>query len=377
MKDETMRKFIRFISYLILIISLSSTAALFAQTESSGEPVTVVLVHPHAGLLRSYIQMAESGVIDIPNLEFLAVYYEGANYHVDALKQSLPENCTPPVRFLTVKGNLQPGNLFTQNDCSDDFLSIFRESDAVLFQGGPDIPPEVYGEETSLLTRISDPERHYFELSFLFNLLGSNRNPDFIPLMEENPGYVIYAFCLGAQTINVATGGSLYQDIPSEIYGLQYVDNVLAQDRDQQHRNYRDNLFPKADLFWSNFHRIRFIKDRFFVTRMQRSETEQPFIVSSHHQAVEQIGRGLVVAATSLDGKVIEALEHEKYPNVLGVQFHPEHSECYNPEGHAYQISPTDTNRTTYYESLVRLESQEFHRNFWEYFSTLLKDAEK
>ena len=41
-------------------------------------------------------------------------------------------------------------------------------------------------------------------------------------------------------------------------------------------------------------------------------------------QMVDKLGEGIKIAATSLDGKVVEAIEHRKYPSVLGVQFHPE-----------------------------------------------------
>ncbi len=69
----------------------------------------------------------------------------------------------------------------------------------------------------SLLTRLTDPYRHYFEASFLFHLLGGSQNIDYTPFLEVNKEYTVYAICLGIQTMNIAAGGTMTQDIPSEL----------------------------------------------------------------------------------------------------------------------------------------------------------------
>src|SRR5690606_40614006 len=69
------------------------------------------------------------------------------------------------------------------------------------------IPPGVYGEENTLSV-ITDPQRHYFETTFLFQLLGGFWNEDFKPFLNEKPKYMVTGFCLGMQTMNVATGGT-------------------------------------------------------------------------------------------------------------------------------------------------------------------------
>jgi len=80
------------------------------------------------------------------------------------------------------------------------------------------------------------------------------------------------------------------------------------------------------------------------------------------------------IAATSLDGQVVEALVHARYQNVLGVQFHPEPFAIYQKEGSAAKLTPQDTTLLTIHEYLQQKASLEFHQKFWLYFSSLLKN---
>ncbi len=109
----------------------------------------------------------------------------------------------------------------------DDYRKIFEHSEGTVFFGGPDLPPEVYNEKTSLHTSIYDPYRHYFELSFLFHLLGGYQAEKFEPLLKEDPDYLIYGFCLGMQTMNVATGGTMMQRM---IFGSALTIHYFLQD---------------------------------------------------------------------------------------------------------------------------------------------------
>ena len=74
---------------------------------------------------------------------------------------------------------------------------------------------------------------------------------------------------------------------------------------------------------------------------MGMTATDRPYIASSHHQAIDDLGLGFKVVAWSLDDQIIEAIEHEKFPNVLGVQFHPEYRKLWDatPE---FKYSPDD-----------------------------------
>jgi putative glutamine amidotransferase len=225
-----------------------------------------------------------------------------------------------------------------------------------------------------LLTAIRTPNRHYFELSFLFHLLGGNQDPNYKSLLEQNPDYVVYGFCLGMQSINVATGGTMYQDIPSEVYGLTYVEDVLEMHSDAKHRNYWNNLAPRENLMWCNFHKIKFIPGSIFTEKMDVTEDFNPFVCSSHHQAVKDIGRDLFVAARSMDGKIVEALTHKRYENVLGVQFHPEAFSIYSAKAEKYKRNPSDSVLISENDFLKQDSSLDFHRTFWSYFSKIFNE---
>ncbi|MCK7529685.1 MAG: gamma-glutamyl-gamma-aminobutyrate hydrolase family protein [Marinilabiliales bacterium] len=126
------------------------------------------------------------------------------------------------------------------------------------------------------------------------------------------------------QTMNVATGGTLYQDIPAQIYDSHDAESNLKIGRSNLHRNYWQNISDEKGLMGFNMHRIQFTENQFFGKTVKLSKSSIPIIFSSHHQSVKDVGAGLEVTALSPDGKVIEGLVHKKYPHVFSVQFHPE-----------------------------------------------------
>jgi putative glutamine amidotransferase len=90
-----------------------------------------------------------------------------------------------------------------------------------------------------------------------------------------------------------------------------------------------------------------------------------PLIFSAHHQQAEKLGKGFEVIATSGDGKVTEAIAHKRFPNVLGVQFHPEAWVNYNPTVRV-RFTPEDKepfNLSAYLEA--HPPTMEFHRKLW------------
>jgi putative glutamine amidotransferase len=96
--------------------------------------------------------------------------------------------------------------------------------------------------------------------------------------------------------------------------------------------------------------------------------TDHPRILSSHHQAADTLGKGLVVVATSRDGKIVEAVEHSKYPNVLGVQFHPEHPMLWDTKPQ-FRQKPGDP-LTSYNAILAGTPpSLEFNKSIWRWFA--------
>ncbi len=126
------------------------------------------------------------------------------------------------------------------------------------------------------------------------------------------------------QTMNVATGGTLIQDIPAEVYGAETPEEILSTGRTNLHRNYWQEISDDTLLMGINLHTIQFSDNPFFGEVVNVPRNWEPRVYSSHHQAAEKIGKGLEVTAVSPDGKIVEGLVHKQFPNVFAVQFHPE-----------------------------------------------------
>ena len=333
------------------------------------QPV-LVLVHPHTQHLKTFDYLMDNKIIEVPDMQIIAVYYDQRNYNVKRVNKFIENNNYSFISTEVLTGELSAKNLYQQNELTDDYNKLFQKSDGIVFLGGADIPPRVYDSKTNLLTNISTPYRHYFELSFLYHLLGSSRNHSTTPLLEENPDYVITGFCLGMQTMNVATGGTMYQDIPSEIYNIHFVEDVLAMQSDQQHRNYNISFGLDHSLSWGHLHRIKFKSD-FFPQLLGEDYNEHPFVYSSHHQALRKLGQSFQIAALAMDGRVVEAITHTKYPNVIGVQFHPEVLEIYQ-EAKDYKTTP-ESDPVSLRKLIEKKDSYKFHLKFWEFFSRMMQ----
>jgi len=357
-------KRIRKISILVLIIILIS--GIFAGTD---QPV-LILVHPHSYHLKTFDYLLNNKIIDIPGLQIIAVYYDKTDYDVNQTNRFIENNNYTHIKTKLLEGELSPENLYQENELTADFKALFQKSDGIIFLGGADIPPEVYGSKTNLLTNISTPYRHYFEISFLFHLLGSHRNDAYTPLLEKKSDYTIIGFCLGMQTMNVATGGTMYQDIPSEIYNIKFVEDVLALPSDQQHRNYNISFSLDNSLTWGHLHKIK-LQGELFSKMLGKNLKSQPYIYSSHHQAVKKLGQGFQISASSMDGRVIEAIAHTKYPHVFGVQFHPEVLDIYKGSKD-YKITP-ESEPVSLRKLIKEKESHGFHLKFWGFFSENMK----
>ena len=107
--------------------------------------------------------------------------------------------------------------------------------------------------------------------------------------MNDNPDYLVTGFCLGMQTMNVAAGGSLYQDIPAQIYESYRPETNVLSDRRNLHRNYFQEISSDSDLMYNNLHPVRFTESTFFGHTVRVSHKLQPLVYSSHHQAVREL----------------------------------------------------------------------------------------
>lgn len=159
--------------------------------------------------------------------------------------------------------------------------------DGLVITGGNfDIHPRYYGENPLKKLGVIKARRTEFELEMAASALERD-----LPVL---------GICGGAQAINVALGGSLYQDIETQFAG--------AGAHEQSEKKYHGG------------HQITVLHGTRLHSIVRRENLE---VNTTHHQAVKRLGRGLVASAFADDG-VIEAIESTRHRFVLGIQWHPE-----------------------------------------------------
>jgi putative glutamine amidotransferase len=341
----------------------------FRENSGSGKSI-LILMNPTAGNLEVIQFLIGKKLLDIDpdEVSLVGVYHASQEYDFSKSAEYIAKNNLNGYFLHEVRGDLEEGSLFMENSCSPDFRKIFENSMGVIFFGGQDIPPSVYGEE-NLYSETTDPGRHYFEVSFLFHLIGGSRNPAIKPLLDKNPSYLVTGFGLGLQSMNVAAGGTLYQDIPAQIYDKHTDEERLSIGKENLHRNYWQNIVKDPMLMGTNLHRIHFTEDPFFGKTVRVSKKEFPLGYSSHHQAIKKVGKNFRVTALSPDGKVIEGLAHSIYPNVFSVQFHPEVPSLYEDRG-LLKFNPDDSPLTLH--QMLGKKSLKFHKKYWGHISKVI-----
>lgn len=333
---------------------------------------TVLLFHPTAYNLEIIKNLADDGLFRLDGYHVLGVYHPGETYDYNRAEAYLEQEDTDLFSLRKVKADLGPDNIFTENQATEQFKELFNNSRGALFMGGPDIPPAVYGEKVHLLTSVTDPFRHYLELSYLFHLLGGTQDTQWTPFLEASPAYVINGICLGMQTMHVATGGSMVQDIPTELYGIWEAEDILALPPNQMHRNYMDYLNRGCqDPTSYHFHEITLIRGGRLSGSMGMRARTKPLVLSSHHQAIESPGPQWEVIATSMDGKIVEAIQHTRFPQVLGIQFHPEKPGLFDP---SIEHPKTCDSTINFQKAIANSKSYDFHVAFWEQLGGFLQN---
>ncbi|MGB8953189.1 MAG: gamma-glutamyl-gamma-aminobutyrate hydrolase family protein [Candidatus Aminicenantales bacterium] len=373
-----MKSFFRLTISLIFIFAFSfcqtvSTSPYpdryFDTAETAHKEARLVVFYPSTGTIKALVELLRQNFLLLDQIEVVGVYHEKELTDYEASKSYVQDNNLNWFKFHRVTAELDENALFQRNSCSQEFEDIFKKSDGMIFFGGPDIPPAVYNSKTSLLTRITDPCRHNLELSFIFHLLGGFQDEDFPAFLDSRPSYPILGICLGSQSLNVGTGGTLVQDIWSETYGKVFVEDVIALGQNNWHTNPYARLHPEdSTLTPFMLHPVALLEGSKFCTELGFQAGDNPYMLSSHHQGAGRLGKGFRVAATSLDGKVIEAIEHERFLNVLGVQFHPEYPVLWGTVA-KYKFTPQDTPLIclkTYLEN--HPPSFEFHKKIWSWF---------
>lgn len=331
---------------------------------------TVIIMHPTINNIKTIKYLTEAKILPIDkNTCFIGVYHCNAVYDYKLSEKYILQHEIDNFHLLPLSFPLDHELIYHKNRCSVFFEQIFKGSKAIIFFGGPDMPPACYGEPTSLLTQITDPNRHFMELSFLFHLLGGSQDSQFKPLLELNNRYAVLGICLGMQSINVATGGSLFQDIPSEVYGLKTVESIITLETNRQHKNYYNNFATDNNLIWGSFHQVDFTTDPFLSLA---GDGVKPHVLSSHHQCVKKLGQNISVAGLSIDGKIVEAITHTRFPNVIGVQFHPEPPLLYQ-QNEVLRFVPNQPSKVSYLDLYGGDAGENFHRNFWKYFGKIIE----
>jgi putative glutamine amidotransferase len=361
-----------FFSFMAFTLILSP---LFAQYQPEQPLHTqapyIVIANPTVENIERILFLVQHKIFKVNpgKVKFLGIYHHDQVYDFNKSKELIEAKDLGIFDLQEVTGDITLDSVFKENGCSAAFREIFRKSKGAIFWGGTDMQTEIYGEKNQY-SEVTDPARHLFEVSFAFHLLGGSRNPGFKPLLEQNPDYLVTGFCLGLQTMNVAAGGTLIQDIPAQVYGKFSAKETVEIDRNDLHRNYWQKLSDDKQLMGINLHTIQFTDHPFFSKSVKVSQKSQPRIYSSHHQSPGEIGTGFEITARSADGRIIEGLVHKRFPHVFAVQFHPEVPALYENR-ELWKFTPQDQPET--YHRTIGRKSVSFHRKYWKYISACLK----
>lgn len=177
-------------------------------------------------------------------------------------------------------------------DMDDDMLdSCLAKLDGLLLAGGTDVAPELYGEDPVYELGEVTPLRDQFEMRLVKKAYAL--------------GMPVLGICRGIQSMNVAMGGTLWQDLPSQF-------RTEAGERPLLHSQKRPDYYQSHSVVIQEGTRVHSIV-----------KTDRLRVNSFHHQAVKVAADGFVISARSTDG-VIEAIERPDRPFFVGLQWHPE-----------------------------------------------------
>ncbi|MFJ3058905.1 gamma-glutamyl-gamma-aminobutyrate hydrolase family protein [Herbaspirillum sp. NPDC087042] len=161
-----------------------------------------------------------------------------------------------------------------------------KHLDGLVLQGGADVSPQSYAQAATRPEWSGDRVRDMYELELLHEFIEA--------------GKPVLGICRGCQLINVAFGGTLYQDIATDV----------------------PTAIPHVnDQYDSNTHALHFPQGSSLASLVK---TENALVNSIHHQAVRDLGRDLSVEAVSGPDQIVEAIRYRKAPFVMGLQWHPE-----------------------------------------------------
>jgi putative glutamine amidotransferase len=183
------------------------------------------------------------------------------------------------VPTVNTNGLLHPSNIRLRD--------YAKHLDGLVLQGGADVSPQSYAQAATRPEWSGDRARDMYELELLHEFIEA--------------GKPVLGICRGCQLINVAFGGTLYQDIASDVpTAIEHV----------------------SDLYDSHYHPVHFPQGS-SLAKLFPSKPEA-LVNSIHHQAVKDLGRDLAVEAYSGTDNLVEAIRYRKARFVMGLQWHPE-----------------------------------------------------
>jgi putative glutamine amidotransferase len=358
---------------VLFVFFLATAFQAVLAASANGQVVRLTVFHPTVRRLNDVLGLVQAGWLKVGRLEILGVYHEKEEVDLQAVEDLLKANPPISITLRCVSGQVGVRDIYKKNAFTQEIEDIFRRSDGIIFFGGPDIPPDFYGQPTRFRTLIEDPYRHALEIAAVFRLLGGSRGEVEKPLLDDRPDFPILGICLGGQTLNVGTGGTLVQDIWTETYGLRSVEEALGLPAERWHSNPFLFLYPTDDLFEYNLHPLRLRQKGKLGAELGLGDDSSPYVLSAHHQQIAGLGRGLRPEAFTADGRMIEALSHEQFPNVLGLLFHPEEQALRDPLA-LFKLEPGAAPAQNLRAFLdAHPPSLEFHKKLWAWFGQRLE----
>ena len=182
---------------------------------------------------------------------------------------------------------MAPGFTNPLEDAAQLAGEILDNCDGLLLSGGTDVDPKIFGDVPHTALGRVDAPRDPFEITLAREAVRRN-----MPVL---------GICRGLQVLNVALGGTLIQDIPSDVPGAL------------SHETGEDRLVIAHDVVIEPGSRLASLLS---TTRVGTN--------SFHHQAAKRVGEGLTVSATSAEDGIVEGLEMRDRTFVVAVQWHPE-----------------------------------------------------
>jgi putative glutamine amidotransferase len=207
--------------------------------------------------------------------------------HAERMGSQMVANHTAYLNAIEATGGIP---LLIQLSRDESVLhTLYDLCQGLLLTGGVDMDPACYGEEPHEKLGDIDAQRDEVEIMLTRRAIAEGK-----PLL---------GICRGVQVMNVAMGGTLYQDVPSQLAGA-------GEHRESGLRKQWDYLA----------HSISIAEDSWLAAQLGTSRLD---VNTLHHQAIKDLAAGLRVTATAPDG-VIEAVEGLSEQFLVGIQCHPE-----------------------------------------------------